>query len=99
MKFSQNILRHELVGLNLEIVNSTDKRLISTKGRVINETRNMLVIEKNNGKEITVPKEISIFRFEFSDLDTPKKVDIDGRLLIGRPEDRIKSKIKQLYPY
>ena len=53
MKFSQNILRHELVGLNLEIVKSTNENLIATKGRVIDETRNTLVLEKENGKEIT----------------------------------------------
>jgi len=99
MKFSQNILRHELVGLNLEIVKSTNENLIATKGRVIDETRNTLVLEKENGKEITVPKEISTFRFEFSDSENVKKLDIDGRLLVGRPEDRLKRKMKQLYPY
>jgi ribonuclease P protein subunit POP4 len=99
MKLSQNILRHELIGLDLEVVKSTDSGLISTKGRVINETRNTLVLEKENGKEITVVKEISTFRIDFKHSGDVVKVDIDGRLLVGRPEDRLKRKIKQLYSY
>lgn len=98
MKLSQNILRHELIGLNLEVVNSTDSGLISTKGRVINETRNTLVLEKENGKEITLVKEISTFRIQFES-ENVVKIDVDGRLLVGRPEDRLKRKIKQLYSY
>ena len=48
---------------------------------------------------VTVPKEISTFRFEFSDSENVTKLDIDGRLLVGRPEDRLKRKMKQIYPY
>ncbi|MDK2789781.1 MAG: ribonuclease protein subunit [Methanothermococcus sp.] len=94
----QNIIRHELIGLDVEIVKSTNPSLIGTKGRVIDETRNTLVVEKSNGKEIVIPKDIATFRFKLKN-DELIKVDVNGKLLIGRPEDRLKRKIKQLYPY
>lgn len=94
----QNIIRHELIGLDVEIIKSTNPSLIGIQGRVIDETRNTLVVEKSNGKEIVIPKDIAIFRFQLKNNELVK-VDVDGKLLIGRPEDRLKRKIKQLYPY
>ncbi|XRO76806.1 ribonuclease P protein component 1 [Methanocaldococcus sp. 10A] len=90
-----NILRHELIGLRVEIVDAKNKAMIGIKGRVVDETRNTLVIEKENGKEVTIPKDIAVFLFELNGC----KVKVDGRLLIGRPEERLKKKIKILYPY
>ncbi|XRP97545.1 ribonuclease P protein component 1 [Methanocaldococcus sp. 16A] len=90
-----NILRHELIGLRVEIVDAKNKAMIGIKGRVVDETRNTLVIEKENGKEVTIPKDIAVFLFELNEC----KVKVDGRLLIGRPEERLKKKIKILYPY
>jgi ribonuclease P protein subunit POP4 len=91
----QNILKHELIGLSVEIVKSCNQNLVGIKGRVVDETRNTLLIEKYDGKEIRVPKDIAVFRFELNDVH----VDVIGTLLIGRPEDRLKKKIKSLYPY
>lgn len=91
----QNILRHELIGLSVEIAKSSNPNLVGIKGRVVDETRNTLLIEKYDGKEVRIPKNVAVFRFKLHD----KSVDIIGTLIIGRPEDRLKKKIKTLYPY
>ncbi len=91
-----NIIRHELIGLNVEIIDSTNPNLISIKGRVVDETKNTLLIEKfKDGKEVRVPKDICTFRFELKDV----YVDVMGIYIVGRPEDRLKKKIKVIYPY
>ena len=87
----RNLVRHELIGLKVEIRNSTDPTLKGVKGRVVDETYNMLIIEtKTKRKEIKVPKRNCVFVFE---LPSGTKVKVDGKLLVGRPEDRIKKKI------
>jgi ribonuclease P protein subunit POP4 len=90
-----NILKHELIGLKVEIVEAKNKAMVGIKGRVIDETRNTLVIEKEDGKEVRIPKDVAVFLFQLKGC----KVKVDGRLLIGRPEERLKRKIKILYPY
>ncbi|ADG13297.1 Ribonuclease P, Rpp29 [Methanocaldococcus infernus ME] len=89
-----NILRHELIGLKVEIVSSPNKSLVGIKGRVVDETRNMLFIETEK-KVVKIPKALAVFLFHLDNC----KVKVDGRLLIGRPEERLKKKIKPLYPY
>ncbi|ENN96176.1 ribonuclease P protein component 1 [Methanocaldococcus villosus KIN24-T80] len=91
----KDILRHELIGLKVEIVHAKNKSMIGIKGKVVDETRKTLIIEKDSGKEVVIPKDIAIFLFHLDNC----KVKVDGRLLIGRPEERLKKKIKILYPY
>jgi ribonuclease P protein subunit POP4 len=59
---------------------------------VIDETYNTLKIEAKDGKEKTILKTNSIFIFT---LPNGVKVQVDGKLLISRPEDRIKKKIQR----
>ncbi len=86
----ENILRHELIGLEVRVVESTDRSLIGLEGRVIDETMQTLKIRKQDGKEVVVPKRNCKFVFT---LPTNRKVMVDGRLIYGRPADRIKKKI------
>jgi ribonuclease P protein subunit POP4 len=90
MRTPENLVRHELIGLNVKIVQSLNKTHAGLGGKVVDETRNMLFIEKADGKEIAIPKEVTVFSFEVGRV----WVKIDGRLLVGRPEDRIKKKLK-----
>ncbi len=90
MRTPENLVRHELIGLKVRIVQSSNPKSAGISGRVIDETRNMLVIEKADGKEVSVQKETSVFSFELGQA----RVRIDGRVLVGRPEDRIKKKLK-----
>lgn len=84
----RNLVRHELIGLKVKIKDSTDPTLKNLSGRVIDETYNTLKIEVKD-KEKIIPKKNCIFIFI---LPNKTKVQVDGKLLIGRPEDRIKKK-------
>ena len=85
----RNIFRHELIGLKVRIKKSTDPTHVGLKGRVIDETFKTLKIETKDGKEKVIPKAISVFVFT---LPNGTKVEVDGKILLGRPEDRIKKK-------
>ncbi|MFN6992154.1 MAG: ribonuclease P protein component 1 [Fervidobacterium sp.] len=88
----QNLVRHELIGLKVKIASSTNPSLIGLEGTVIDETYNTIKIETNgkDKKEKIVPKQGTIFIFH---LPNGKKVEVDGKVLISRPEDRIKKKL------
>jgi ribonuclease P protein subunit POP4 len=82
-----NLLRHELIGLRLNVDESSNSTVRGLRGTVIDETRNMLVIENERNNEKRVPKAGNRFIFE---LDDGKLVRVKGDRLILRPEDRIK---------
>ncbi|MDY6771518.1 MAG: ribonuclease P protein component 1 [Candidatus Nanohaloarchaea archaeon] len=79
-----NLPRHELIGLEAEVVEATDPSREGITGTVVDETKNTLVLDTDQG-ERQIPKEESVFRFHLGDL----KVRVNGRLLAGRPEERI----------
>lgn len=79
-----NILRHELCGL--QAVAETAGRRID--GTIIGETRETIKIETESGVK-TLEKKNTVFTLKLPD---QKIVKIEGRLLLGRPEDRIKKK-------
>jgi ribonuclease P protein subunit POP4 len=85
----KNLVRHELIGLEVEVKKSTNKSQIGIKGRVVDETYNMLVIETRKGEK-KVEKKSCVFVFK---LPNGKKVEVEGWVLVGRPEDRIKKKL------
>ncbi len=84
----QNIVKHELCGLSVKISKSTDSTQKGLKGRVIDETYNTIKVETKKGEKI-IPKTNTIFIFT---LPNKTKVEVEGKMLIGRPEDRIKKK-------
>ncbi len=86
----KNLIRHELIGLRVKIVKSSDPTLINVEGVVVDETKNTLVIRRQNGKEIRVQKDICVFRFM---LDDGNAVEVSGEVLVARPEDRIKKRV------
>jgi len=84
----QNLVRHELIGLKVKIEKSADSTQKSVSGMVVDETYNTFKIE-TKGKERVIPKGNSIFMFT---LPNGMKVEVEGKILISRPEDRIKKK-------
>jgi len=89
---AKDLVRHELIGLDVEIADSDNPEIIGTKGRVVDETRNMIVIETKDGKEKNLAKDGSSFIFTLPQGD---RVRVEGNLLVARPEDRIKKKLKK----
>jgi ribonuclease P protein subunit POP4 len=89
MRTYKNILRHELIGLDCEIVGSLNKSQLGIKGKIVEETMKTIIIQNNGLKRIQ--KKGTVFR-----LKLPKeKVDVCGNFIVSRPEDRIKKKIKK----
>ncbi len=84
----QNLMRHELIGLKARVENSSDPTLLGICGTIIDETRNMLVIEQAEGTKI-VPKGSSKFMFT---LPGGEEVEIEGAKLVRRPEERVKQR-------
>jgi len=81
----ENLPKHELIGLNVEVVEASNDNYIGISGEVLDETRDTLNID---GK--TVEKKSSVFLFE---LPTGEEVKIKGDLIAKRPEDRLKMKL------
>lgn len=87
----ENILRHELIGLHLKIVQTRNREIRGIQGLVVDESKNMLTLSKR-GRKILIPKTAGIFRFK---LANGCLVDVDGTRLVGRPESRLKTKIRR----
>ncbi len=80
----QNILRHELSGLRAKIEFSKNKTLVGLEGTIVNETKNTITI-KTKTKEKIISKSVVTLRIYLNG-----SILIDGKMLIGRPEERIK---------
>lgn len=93
MKVTPDIIRHEFIGTEAKISKSRDKNYVSVSGKVVDETRNTFTI-LHKGKKKIIIKDSAIFHFMFSDGTI---VEIDGKLLVGRPEDRLKRHIRRLW--
>jgi ribonuclease P protein subunit POP4 len=82
------LLSQEFIGMRIKIVKSTHCELCGIFGPIIDETKNTVVIY-HKGKPKIVPKRHSTFHCILPDGTI---IEIDGELLVGRPEDRIKKK-------
>jgi len=87
----RNLVKHELIGLLIKISESTHKELIGISGVVIDETAKTIKILSKDGRIRVIPKDICTF-----DITLPEGVivRVEGKILIGRPEERIKKKLK-----
>ncbi|WP_445476171.1 ribonuclease P protein component 1 [Methanococcoides methylutens] len=90
---ASNLIFHELIGLVTEIIESKNPTLNNIKGRVVDETRNMLVIETEDMNEKMVPKQGTTFVFYVPShsADQDQRVIINGKLLLSQPENRVKN--------
>ncbi|MGC8566177.1 MAG: ribonuclease P protein component 1 [Caldisphaera sp.] len=87
MKITRNnILYHELIGLDVFIVKHLDPSLEGIKGKVVYETRNTILIRCGD-KDKIVLKSGGKFKFY---LDDGKEILVNGDDIIGLPEDRVK---------
>ena len=89
----RNIFRHELVGLTVKVTKSTHEGFIGIAGKVVDETKNTLLIEENE-IEKRIPKGGTTFHFKLPDGII---VEIEGNIIIARPEDRIKKKFRKYW--
>jgi RNase P/RNase MRP subunit p29 len=89
MKISPALLtRHEIIGLDAHVVSSTDKGLVSRRGVIDHESREMIHLSTKRGA-IRLPKSVCVFDLKLNDSTV---VRVDGRLLKGTPDDRLKNR-------
>ena len=84
----ENLPKHELIGLQVEVEEHSDESLEGLKGLVVDETKSMLVID---GKSVS--KNEGVFIFELDD----SRVRIKGKIIDKRPEDRVKMRLPDKY--
>jgi ribonuclease P protein subunit POP4 len=75
---SNDILKKELIGCDIKIKDMA--------GKVIDETKNMLIVEMNGGGRKKFIKKNNLFEIT----NGGKTIKIDGKELMLRPEERIK---------
>ena len=85
------IIRHELIGLSAKISKATNNSLCGLKGIVIDESRNTITLADGK-RRIMVPKDVATFRLTLKD---ETLVQVDGNRLVGRPESRLKTKVRR----
>ncbi|MCK4497641.1 ribonuclease P protein subunit [Candidatus Bathyarchaeota archaeon] len=93
MRVSPEIRRFIFHGLNAKITYSRNPSQIGIEGRVIDETKSTFVISKG-GEKKTIAKNHTTFHFEFPDSTV---VEFDGKILLGRPEERVKKLIGRVW--
>ncbi len=91
MKAATTIVQNELIGLYARVVKSTNPTNVGIFGKVIDETRNTLVIRQNEEDKVLI-KETAVFQFT---LPNRTIVEVEGKAISGRPEDRVKRKSKR----
>ena len=86
MKFNKKRLaKSELIGLDVKIIESENRFNKGIKGKIIDETKNMFIIKtKETIKKII--KNQCVFEFK------EKNMQINGKSLSTRPEERIKQR-------
>ncbi len=82
----KNIVWHELIGLKAKIIRASHPELVGLEGYVLDETRNTLVLA---GERVwVIPKDVVRLEFEVEG----KRIQINGKELVGRPEMRLKKR-------
>ena len=84
---ADNITSHEFIGLNTEIVKSTNPQVIGLNGRIINETKSMFTINTEKGSK-TIAKSTNNWKFTIGG----KEIVVEGTKIAKRPFDRIGGK-------
>ncbi len=91
MRNLSHILQDELIGLRVKVVKSSNPSCIGLSGKIIDETKNTFKILHNGDEKILIKKDC-VFHFTLPDKTV---IEVNGKVLIGRPEDRVKKIIRR----
>jgi ribonuclease P protein subunit POP4 len=80
----RTLVRHELVGLAVEVVDAENPDLVGIAGRIVDETTQTLRVEGPD-RVRTVPKAAATLVFELPDAEP---VTVEGDRLVARPARR-----------
>jgi len=93
LKVTPKVVQHEFIGLETTVARSSNPSCVGIKGTVINETRNTFVIMQSK-KRKTIVKDQSVFHFTLPDATI---VEIEGTMLVGKPWEWLKRRIRRLW--
>lgn len=82
---AKNIAQHEIIGQKAEVTKAANKSQEGIKGTITDETQNTITIQSDNKTRKLLKKQVML-TFEING----EKIEVDGKVLMGRPEDRIK---------
>lgn len=82
-------LATSIEGLPIEILKCSSRELEGVKGTIISETGNMIIV-RTLKKDVSIQKRGNIFKIQLSD---GSDYIIDGNVLSGLPEARIKKRM------
>jgi len=94
MTVTPSIVQHEFIGLEAKVVKSSNPDIVGITGKVVDETRNTFTISLNDGEKKVVIKDTAVFEFVMPDGTV---VEMDGKVMMGRPEDRLKKRPRRLW--
>jgi ribonuclease P protein subunit POP4 len=94
MTVKPSLVQHEFIGLKAKVVKSSNLDMMGITGKVVDETRNTFTISNNDGEKKVIIKDTAVFEFVIADGTI---VEIDGKVIMGRPEDRIKKRPRRLW--
>jgi ribonuclease P protein subunit POP4 len=83
----ENLLIHELIGLEATVMKSNNEQITGISGKVVDETKSMLFLNTINGIK-KIPKEIVEWKFSFGKNESI----VNGNLLTKRPQERLGGK-------
>jgi ribonuclease P protein subunit POP4 len=87
----ENLIRHELIGLPVRVTHSSNPAHMGIEGKVIDETKNMLMIS-DGVKKKWIQKYAAVYCFSLPDKST---VEVRGEEILGRPVKRLKKSSKR----
>ncbi|MDP3916948.1 MAG: ribonuclease P protein subunit [Nanoarchaeota archaeon] len=87
---ARDIPRAEFIGRTIEVVGAENPSLIGIKGKIVNDTKSTFEIEKKDGQTKKLVKKQVTIKTKIQG----KTVIIEGEILQGKPEERLKKKIK-----
>ncbi|MFP4115854.1 MAG: ribonuclease P protein component 1 [Candidatus Aenigmatarchaeota archaeon] len=91
MRDAKNLPRHELIGLEVRVMESENEVEEGIQGKVIDEGKGVLKVEHEDDEK-TLAKKGRVFNFK---LPSNEEVKVEGDVLEGRPEERIKKKLRK----
>jgi len=84
----QNILLHELVGLEAKVIESTNKDVVGIHGTILDETKSMLILDTKKGIK-KIHKAYSEWKFS----STFNEIIVQGDKITKRSHDRLGIKL------
>ena len=81
------ISRHEFIGLETKIINSSNPQVIGLNGTIINETKSMFTLNTEKGMKM-IPKLTNDWGFSINN----QNMTVKGSTITKRPFERIGGK-------